>query len=147
MSGCLLYRYYLKHRFFEFFFLLTYAMFIYWPFSSLCICLPYSSRHNDYAHSFDSYLHCVKSVQIRTRKYSVFGHFSCSVSFYFKFVDWKVATSCFLFLFNELMEEGKKRENSNEFFTHGLGETIRVFNEVLSKMSCAIKLKFSFAII
>ena len=53
----------------------------------------------------------------------------------------------FFFYSMNWWKRGKKRENSNEFFTHGLGETIRVFNEVLSKMSCAIKLKFSFAII
>ena len=38
----------------------------------------------------------------------------------------------------------KKRENSSEFFTHGLGETIRVFNKVFSKMSCAKEIEIIF---
>ena len=50
----------------------------------------------------------------------------------------------FLFRVNELIDvrRRKKNEHSSECFTHGLGKTIRVFNQVLSKMSWATKLKF-----
>ena len=41
----------------------------------------------------------------------------------------------------------KKCEISSECFTHGSGKTIRVFNQVLSKMSWATKLKFSSTIL
>ena len=41
----------------------------------------------------------------------------------------------------------EKRENSSECFTHGLGKAIRVFNQVLSKMSWETKLKFSSTIL
>ena len=37
----------------------------------------------------------------------------------------------------------KKRENC-EFFTHALGETIKVFNKTFSKMSCAKEIEIIF---
>ena len=62
------------------------------------------------------------------------------------FVYW---ISCHLVFFFESMnccKKEKKYGNSSECFTHGLGKTIRVFNQALSKMSWATKLKFSLTI-
>ena len=49
-------------------------------------------------------------------------------------VDW---INCHLVFFFESInwcEKEKKQENPSECFTHGLRKTIRVFNQVLSKM-------------
>ena len=62
ISRCLLYCYYLKQQFFEFFFLLTYLMFIYWSFSSLCICFYPIHQVITIIHISDSYLVCTLSL-------------------------------------------------------------------------------------
>ena len=50
-----------------------------------------------------------------------------------------------VFLFESInwYKKKKKREKPNECFTHGSGKTIRIFNQVLTNMSWATKLKFS----
>ena len=66
---------------------------------------------------------------------------------YFKFVDWISCHLVFLFGLINWCKKEKKRENASECFTHGLGKTLRVFNQVLSKMSSATKLILSSTIL
>ena len=89
-----------NHQFLEFFFLLTYPMCIYWSLCSLCICF-------------------CSTYQVITIIQTVF-----TLTKFVLYVCWlnKLLLS-FRFRINELMQEGKKkRENSGECFTHGLGK-------------------------
>ena len=90
---------------------------------TLHMFLLYLSSDKDHANNFYSYKVCTLFVD----------WISCHLVFFFKSTNW--------------CKKEKKRENSKEFFTHGLGKIIRVFNQVLSIMSWATKLKFSLTIL
>ena len=87
----------------------------------LHISLFYLSSNNNHTNGFDFHKVCTVFVD----------WISCHPVFFFESMNW--------------CKNEKKREKSS--FTHGSGETIRVFNQVLSKMSRATKLKFFSAIL
>ena len=118
-----LYHYYFNHQFLEFFFLLTHLMCIYWSFGSLCIC-------------FCSTYQVITIIQI-----------ILTLTKFELYVCWLNKLPVLFFESMNWCKKEKKHENSSECFTHGLGKTIRVFNQVLSIMSWVTKLKFSSTIL
>ena len=110
--GHLLYHYYLNHQFFDFFFLLTYPIWIYWSFGSLCICFCFTNR-------------VVTIIQI-VLTLTKFVPYDCWLN--------KLPSS---FFWNQWTDVRRRKnvKTLSECFTHGLEETIRVFSQVLSKLS------------
>ena len=95
-------------------------MYLWFSWFFLEIFLFYLSSNNDHTNSFDSQ------------------------SLYFMFVDWIRCRLVFFFKsMNWSCKKEKIFENSSECFTHDPEKTVRVFNQVLSKLYWATKLKSS----